>query len=75
MSRREMQAVMQIAASCHISAGMLVIGQIETSSEVVEFVRRADDDGVAFVVMICWRCLRFEALINSMGARRTGFVR
>ncbi len=70
-----MQAVMQIAASCHISAGMLVIGQIEISSEVGEFVRRAEDDGVAFVVVICWRCLRLEALVNSTGGRRTCFVR
>ena len=54
-----MQAVTQIAASCHISAGMLVIGQIEISSEVGEFVRRAEEDGVAFVVVICWRCLAF----------------
>ena len=53
MSRREIQAVMQIAASCQTSAGTLVIGQIEISSEVGEFVGRADDDGVAFVVVIC----------------------
>ena len=69
-----MQAVTQIAASCQISAGMLVIGQIEISSEVGEFVRRADDDGVAFVVVICWRCLRFEALVNSTRVRRACFV-
>jgi hypothetical protein len=48
-----MQAVTQIAAGCHISAGTLVIGQIEISSELGEFVRRADDDGVAFVEMVC----------------------
>jgi hypothetical protein len=48
-----MQAMVQIAASCHISAGTLVIGQIEISPEVGEFVGRADDDGVAFVVVIC----------------------
>jgi hypothetical protein len=53
ISRSEMQAVMQIAASCHISAGTLVIGQIEISSEVAEFVGRAEDDGIAFVVVIC----------------------
>ena len=65
---------MQIAASCQSSAGMFVIGQIEISSEVGEFVGRADDDGVAFVVVICWRCLRLEALVNSIGARRRRFV-
>ena len=69
-----MQAVMQIAASCHISAGMLVIGQIEISSEVGEFVRRAEDDGVAFVVVIRWRCLRLEALVNSTGVPLRRFV-
>jgi len=69
-----MQAVMQIAASCHISAGMWVIGQIEISPEVGEFVWRAGDDGVAFVVVICWRCLRLEALVNSIGARRRRLV-
>ncbi len=62
-----MQAVMQIAASCHISAGMLVIGQIEISSEVDEFVRSAAEDGAAFVVVICWRCLRLEALVKFDG--------
>ena len=65
---------MQIAASCHISAGTLVIGQIEISSEVGEFVRRSEDDGVAFVVVICWRCFRLEALVNSIGARRRRFI-
>ena len=69
-----MQAVTQIAASCHISAGMLVIGQIEISSEVGEFVRRAEDDDVVFVVLICWRCLRLEDLVNSTGGRRARFV-
>ncbi len=63
-----MQAVMQIAASCHISAGMLVIGQIEIPSEVGEADRTTDDDVAAFVVWICSRCLRFEALVNSMRA-------
>jgi hypothetical protein len=48
-----MQAVTQIAASCHISAGTFVIGQIEISSEFGEFVRRAEDDAVAFDVVIC----------------------
>lgn len=48
-----MQAVTQIAASCHISAGTLVIGQIEISSEVGEFVRREEDDAGAFVVVTC----------------------
>jgi hypothetical protein len=75
MSRSEMQAVTQIAASCHISAGTLVIGQIEISSELSEFVRRAADEAVAFVVVICGRCLRLEALVDSIGARRTCFVR
>jgi hypothetical protein len=70
-----MQAMVQIAASCHISAGTLVIGQIEISPEVGEFVGRADDDGVAFVVVICWRCLRLEALVNSIGAGQRRFVR
>ncbi len=69
-----MQAVIQIAASCHISAGMLVIGQIEISSEVCEADRATDDGGVAFVVVICWRCLRLEALVNSTGVRLRRFV-
>lgn len=69
-----MQAVMQIAASCHISAGMLVIGQIEISSGVGEFVRRAEDDSVAFVVVVCWRCLRLEAFVNSTARRRACLI-
>jgi len=69
-----MQAVMQIAAGCQTSAGTLVIGQMEISSDVDEFVWRTDDDGVAFVVVICWRCFRLEALVNSIGARRRRFV-
>ena len=69
-----MQAAMQIAASCHISAEMLVIGQIEIPSEVGKFVRRAEEDGAAFVVVICWPCLRLEALVNSMGVRPRRFV-
>ncbi len=44
---------MQIAAICHISAGTLVIGQIEISSEVDAVVRRAADEAEAFVVVIC----------------------
>ena len=70
-----MQAVTQIAASCHISAGTLVIGHIEIWSEVGEFVRRAEDDAGAFVVVICWRCLRLEALQKSIGARGTSLAR
>lgn len=48
-----MQAVTQMAASCHISAGMLVIGQIEISSETGEFDCRAEDDGFGLVVVVC----------------------
>ena len=48
-----MQAVTQIATSCHISAGMLVIGQIEISSEVAEFIRTTEDDAVALVEVVC----------------------
>ena len=55
-------------------AGTLVIGQMEISPGVGEFVCRTDDDGVALVVVICWRCLRLEALVNSIGARRRRFV-
>jgi hypothetical protein len=69
-----MQAVTQIAASCHISAGTLVIGHIEISSEFGELVRTTEDDAVAFVVGICRRCLRFATRVNSISARRTGVV-
>jgi hypothetical protein len=48
-----MQAVTQIAASCHISAGTLVIGQIEISSGVDEFIRTTEDDAVALVEVVC----------------------
>jgi hypothetical protein len=70
-----MQAVTQIAASCHISAETLVIGQIEISLGLGEVVRRAADDSVAFFVVICWRCLRFEALVKSISARGICFAR
>lgn len=62
-----MQAVTPIAASYHISAGTLVIGQIEISSGLDDFVRTKVGDAVAFVVGTCSRCLRLEALGSSMG--------
>jgi hypothetical protein len=70
-----MQAVMQIAASCHISAGMLVIGHIEISLEAADFAGTMDGGAsVGFVVVILGRCLRFDAFANS-SARETGVVR
>ena len=64
-----MQAVMQIAASCQTSAGMLVIGQIETSLEAADSAGTVDSGASAgFVVVILGRCLRFDAFANSKRA-------
>jgi hypothetical protein len=47
MSSSEIQAVTQIAANRHASAGTFVIGQIEISSEVASFAGRTEE-GTSF---------------------------